>query len=451
MFIGQDVWANCSNEFEKVNLNCIAKYRSKMKKFAKKVDKSMVDDTYFYQTENGVLGKFKILSVVKTKAECIVYIDAVSYQKTGSYNPTSSLSISKDFNTWNQDIESFELLGRSSDLKLYNLKGSCVLQSENAKIAKYKKLEKSHLKEGKEMIFYAAMFLIGLAVFLVARNIFAEEEKFAASAKLEDTDVEENEKKKQVQNDIVLKYSRPFFKRYFTPIVQNMKSKRKIREKYKRKLASAGLNKEISGEDFFAFKLFLIIGAPILFLILRTFLEETWPLSLVPVISVIGFFYPDIWINGKIERRRKEITFGMPFVVDMLALSVEAGLDFMAAMARVMEKAPPSALVEEFETVVKDTKVGASRAESLRQLSWRVDTMEMSSFCATLIAADSVGANIGPILKTLAAEMRQKKSAEIEKQGAQAASKLIIPAIMFIIPAVFIIIMSPILFQMMAG
>jgi tight adherence protein C len=141
----------------------------------------------------------------------------------------------------------------------------------------------------------------------------------------------------------------------------------------------------------------------------------------------------------------------MPFVVDMLALSVEAGLDFVAAMQKVIEKAPPSALVDEFETLIKETKVGASRAEALRGLSWRIDTLPISSFCATLIAADSVGANIGPILKTLAQELREKRSSMIEQKGAQAATKILIPMIFFVLPAVLIIIAAPIALQLMGG
>ena len=132
----------------------------------------------------------------------------------------------------------------------------------------------------------------------------------------------------------------------------------------------------------------------------------------------------------------------------MLALSVEAGLDFVAAMQKVIEKAPPSALTEEFETMIKETKIGASRAEGLRQMSWRINELSVSSFCATLIAADAVGASIGPILKTLAVELRQKRSAAAEKAGAQAATKIIFPMIMFILPSVALIIAAPIAMEL---
>ncbi|MCK5883033.1 MAG: type II secretion system F family protein [Bacteriovoracaceae bacterium] len=297
------------------------------------------------------------------------------------------------------------------------------------------------LKEESDSILlhYMSIILIGIAVLIVARTMFQDESQFRASEKLED-----NVSKSSIaENGIILKYSRPVFKRYISPIVGSMKAKKKIREKYKRVIACSGLSDILTPDDFFSFKIFLIIGFPVVFLGIRAFLEETWPLSYIPLISVGGFFYPDIWIKGAIQKRQRAVLMAMPFAVDMLALSVEAGLDFIAAMQKVMEKAKRSALVDEFEIMLKEIKVGASRAEALRNLAWRIDLIELSSFCATLIAADSVGASIGPILKNLAGDIRQKKSADIEQQAAKAATKILIPMIFFIVPAVLLMIAAP--------
>jgi tight adherence protein C len=299
------------------------------------------------------------------------------------------------------------------------------------------------------MLMYASLFLIGLSVFLVTNLMFQEEDEYKAQEKLESG--AGSDKESLAQHGIVLKYSRPFFRRYITPIVQGFKNKKKIREKYKRKIASAGLTDTISPEDFFSFKLFLIIGFPIVFLGVRAFLEESWPLSYISVISIVGYFYPDLWIRGKIKKRQAEVVSNMPFAVDMLALSVEAGLDFIAAMAKVNEKAKPSALTKEFEILMKEIKIGASRAEALRNMSWRIDLIQISSFCATLIAADSVGASIGPILKSLSAEVRQKRSSDIEKAGATAATKILLPMMIFILPAVLAVVAAPLVLEAMAG
>ena len=300
---------------------------------------------------------------------------------------------------------------------------------------------------GSKILYYAAIALAGLAVFLITKTIFQDEDQFQAQEKLEDTKgVDEIGK-----HGTILKVSRPFFKRYFTPIVSSMKNKKSFKDNYRKPLASAGLTNVLSPEDFFAFKLFLIIGFPIAFLAAKIFTEADWPLSLIPVVGIVGYFYPNFWIKGKIEARQKEVVMNMPFGVDMLALSVEAGLDFIAAMSKVNEKAKPNALSEEFDIVIKEIKIGASRAEALRNMAWRIDLIQVSSFCATLIAADSVGASIGPILKALANEIRQKKSAEVEKAGATAATKILFPMMFLIIPSVILIVFAPIVLEMVAG
>lgn len=310
-------------------------------------------------------------------------------------------------------------------------------------------LKGEQLYEGSKLLYWSSIILIGIAVWIVTQMMFQDNEAFQAQQKLEDG--EELKSQKANTQGIVLQYSRPFFKRYISPVVAQMKNKKAIKEKYKRKLASAGLTDVLTTEDFFAFKLFLIIGFPILFFIIRYFMEENWPLTYVPIVAAIGFIYPDFWIKGKIEQRQKEIINGMPFSVDMLALAVEAGLDFIAAMTKVVEKAKPGPLTEEFEILIKEIKVGASRAEALRNMAWRADLIPISSFCATLIAADSVGASIGPILKALSLEIRQKKSAQIEKEGSTAATKILFPMMIFILPAVLLMVFAPMLIEMVTG
>lgn len=331
---------------------------------------------------------------------------------------------------------------------LKNAKQYLVEACDNGEAIACKEIGRKKGHEESFLLFYASLGLIGLAVFLITKTIFQDEDQFQAQEKLEDN--------KQTTDDIakhgvILRYSRPFFKRYISPIVSTMKNKKTFKEKYKRKLAAAGLTNVITPEDFFAFKLFLILGFPILFMIVRTFLEADWPIQIVPLSGLIGYFYPDIWINGKIQERQKQIIRSMPFSVDMLALSVEAGLDFIAAMVKVIEKSKANPLTEEFEIVIKEIRIGASRAEALRNLAWRVDLIQISSFCATLIAADSVGASIGPILKALAVEIRQKKSAEVEKAGATAATKILFPMLFLIVPAVLLIVFAPIILEFVNG
>lgn len=288
-----------------------------------------------------------------------------------------------------------------------------------------------------------ALLLVGIATFIVVNVFLVDQDKFKTSEILED-----NLDDQQIKSlGIIFKYSRPFFRRYISPLVASIRSKNKIREKYKRKLSMAGFTHILSPDDFFAYKLFLIIGFPIIFVSLRLFLEENWSLFLVPVVAGVGYLYPDIWLSGKIKKRQEEILQNMPFIVDLLALSVEAGLDFIAAISRVIARAPKSALRNEFEQLVKEIRLGSSRREALKAMSWRVNLMPINSFCATLIAADSVGASIGPILKNLSEEIRREKTSLVEKKGAQAATKILFPMIGFILPAVIIMALAPFIME----
>lgn len=368
--------------------------------------------------------------------------------KTLQAEKAKALEENKEFSDESQSELSTAIarLGTENQQKISATKAKEYLQKacEGGEKAACKEMSGHSTYEGASLLYYSALALIFLAVFLVSKTIFQDEDQFQAQEKLDDSKTSVDEIAK---HGIILRYSRPFFKRYFSPIVSGMKNKKTFKDKYRRKLAAAGLTNILTPEDFFAFKLFLILGFPIVFLAVRTFLEETWSLQLIPVLACIGFFYPDFWVNGKIDQRQKDIIRNMPFSVDMLALSVEAGLDFIAAMAKVIEKAKPNPLTEEFEIVIREIKIGASRAEALRNMAWRIDLIQISSFSATLIAADSVGASIGPILKALAVEIRQKKSAEVEKAGATAATKILFPMLFLIVPAVLLIVFAPIIIE----
>lgn len=412
------------------------------------IAKEAIGTTYFFRGSSGAMGKFVVRAAEVRPSGCTLFLEATTYSNSGVQDSSTNFSIVNDSNSWNIDNGSFDSSGKP-DFVLKREHGRCVFKMQEGVAFEFGKTNETIGIEGNQLLEYAAYFLVGLAVFLIMRTVFADEDRFKAGLRLEDADEDE---KKQVPKDFILKYSRPFFKRYFSPVVQGMKYKKKIREKYKRPLAASGMNKFLTPEDFYAFKLFLILGFPMTYVLGGKFMEIDIQFSYIPVLMLIGFFYPNQWIKEKAAARKREVMLNMPFIVDMLALSVEAGLDFTAAIQRVIEKAPPSALVEEFEIFLKEIKVGASRAEALRALSWRIDSLPIASFCATLIAADSVGSgNLAPILKSLSAEIRQKRSTDVEKKGAQAATKILFPMLFIILPSVVVIIAAPFVIQFMGG
>lgn len=435
------------NDFSRINSECMAASSADYKALQIPLAASLKGNIYFYKTANGELGKLKVIYATVSNKECTAYIDASTYNKQSVFVPNSSISIGVDKNHWLKTQIYLDREGYSA-LELSRLKGVCTLTlTKDTGIAFFhKQSEEKIFKEENNLLFMAPLALIFVAIFLVARSVLEEQDRYKTQETLE-----EAESTKVKDKYFILKVTKPFYKRYFLPIAQGMKNKQKFKTAYRQKLANAGLTKDLTPEEFFALKLFMILGMPFLFLCVRWFLEATWPISLTPLMGVVGFYYPNMWVNGLIDNRKAEILRGMPFIVDMLALSVEAGLDFMAAIQRVIEKAPPGPLVEEFEILIRETRIGSSRAEGLRQLSWRVNVIEINSFCATLIAADSVGASIGPILKQLSAELRVKRSARAESLGAQAATKILIPMIFFILPAVIIAIFAPMGLKFIAG
>ncbi len=482
LMLSANAWSQtCAEDFNDMSAECIA---GRNKPFAEKpipLSKLARDTIFFYKTPSGDVGKFKVLSVLnKPQQECTVFLDAVTFTGGGGvFVPNSSLSISPKKNHWLSDRiyldreglaslvlekvspEELEQQKRrngetipaktyTSDEEQARAKASCVLVTSKGTeylVHRAGSNEEKKFQQDSPALLYAPLVLIFVAIFLIVRVMLEDQDKYKTQEALEEA---ENSTKGKSQA-LFLKVTRPFYKRYFLPIVQSSKHKQNFRTRYRQKLANAGLGKEMTPEEFVALKFFMIIGGPFAFLAVRYITESDWSLAITPAMGVVGFFYPDVWLSGMIKKRADDVLRAMPFIVDMLALSVEAGLDFMAAIQRVIEKAPLSPLVEEFETLIRETKIGSSRAEGLRQLGWRVNVIEINSFCATLIAADSVGASIAPLLKQLSNELRVKRSSRAEQQGATAATKILIPMIFFILPAVLVAIFAPMILKMVSG
>jgi tight adherence protein C len=207
----------------------------------------------------------------------------------------------------------------------------------------------------------------------------------------------------------------------------------------------------LTPDEFIAFKFFLILFFPLVggFLKAGDFIDVD--VTTVLASGILGWFYPDLWVKGRIQKRQAEILKSMPFIVDLLALSTEAGLDFVGAIGRVVEKAKSSPLVDEFSQLLKEIKVGSSRQEALREMGLRIGMTEVNSFIAILISADQMGASIGKILRQQSEQIRAERMLRAEKAGAAAGQKLLLPIILFILPAVMLMIFGPFLLGMIYG
>jgi tight adherence protein C len=296
-------------------------------------------------------------------------------------------------------------------------------------------MQLTSIEEG-QFVLYAGYALVAIGGYLIGRMLDKEREALAAQENLA-------ELRNRDASNVLVKIGRPFFTAYVMPLVRGRPLFENQRRIYKRRLITAGLRDELTADEFISFKLFNIIMFPILLLVMNALGDFGLGWTLIIGSGPVGWFYPDLWVNSRIKTRQKLVLNQMPFVVDLLALSTEAGLDFVGAIGKVVEKAKPSPLVEELSQLLKEIKVGSSRSEAMREMALRLGMSEINSFVAILVSADQMGASIGKILRQQSEQIRVDRILRAEKAGAAAQQKIILPIVLFIVPAVMIMIFAP--------
>ena len=215
-----------------------------------------------------------------------------------------------------------------------------------------------------------------------------------------------------------------------------------VRQKIERSLLSAGLGIEV--DEYLALKELSVIFALAVAVIL--FGASTPPLYLL-IAAVIGYFLPSFWVKQRIDKRQKAIIRALPEVLDLLNLAVGAGLDFMIALGKVVERSMPNPFVEELREVYQEVKVGKPRSEALKAMAYRIHLPDVSSFVRTLIQAERMGTPISDVLGVQAEEARRWRFQRAERQALKAPIKLLLPLVFFILPVVLIIVGGPIILQ----
>lgn len=224
-----------------------------------------------------------------------------------------------------------------------------------------------------------------------------------------------------------------------SPFVKKLGSEEYRRTKT-RELPLAGLPPVMRIEHFLALKVVLAVGVPIIGAMQLSVLRN--PIIFL-AIGALAYWFPDRLVTEWRHAREQQVVKALPPAVDILTLSVEAGLDFLSGLRRVVEKAPPGPLREEVNTLVNDIRLGASRADALRALGERINVSEMASFTGVLVQADRLGTPIGEVLRSQSERMRAERFVRAEKAGAAASQKLLLPLAVFIFPAVLLVMIAP--------
>lgn len=217
-------------------------------------------------------------------------------------------------------------------------------------------------------------------------------------------------------------------------------------DKVRQKFVHMGQNDPSAVDRFLALRAGTVVGAVLVFIFV--FIINITPFSgklqlavggLLMAVLLIG---PDSVINRKVEDRQKQIQRSLPDVLDLLTISVEAGLGFEQALDRVIH-AVPGPLTEEFSRMLGETRAGASRADAMRAMDDRCNTPELRSFVLAIIQADTFGVSIGRVLRGQAEEMRIKRRQLAQERAQKAPVKMLIPMVFCIFPALFLVILGP--------
>lgn len=226
-------------------------------------------------------------------------------------------------------------------------------------------------------------------------------------------------------------------------------------ENLQRKIVSAGLEGETTPEKILGIQMVSAVIAPIFVVYVIRFFNFfpglfQGPGQIVLYLALIGFgfYFPSMNLGDRMAKRQKQILLQLPDVIDLLTISVEAGLDFMGAMRRVVQKMPEGALREELERFFKQVELGKTRKDALKDLSVRVQLTDLSTITSSLIQADQLGSSIGPILRVQSDMLRIRRGQRAEKAAMEAPVKMLAPLLICIFPAVFVMLFAPLFIQM---
>jgi tight adherence protein C len=186
----------------------------------------------------------------------------------------------------------------------------------------------------------------------------------------------------------------------------------------------------------------LVLAALTLSLMLLTETNVGQRLLFTAAMGVLGFFLPVLWLGSRIRRRQDEIVKTLPDVLDLLCISVEAGLPFDGAMQRVAEKWE-NELSRGFARLLSEMRVGKARKDALRDLADRMDVPDVTSFVAALIQADQLGISIAKVLRIQSEQMRIKRRQRAEEKAQKAPVKMLFPMTFLIFPTILIVILGP--------
>lgn len=289
-----------------------------------------------------------------------------------------------------------------------------------------------------DLLPYLILGLIFASIFLLANQYFfyKEKERFLKERFQEQAPVYVKETKKTFLLRPLLRMLAPLNARVGTGM---------IRAKIEQDLLSAG--GPLTVDEYLGFVELLVLFFPVFLCAAIGWQRATTYPVVIVIAAAAGFFFPGLWLRGRIEKRRKEILRALPNVIDLLILAVDAGLDFMIAVRRVLQRTRSGPMTDELSQMCQEVQMGLVRRAALKNMAKRLHLTEVDSFARTLVQAERMGTPMGQALRALGEEIRVRQFQRGEQQALKAPIKMLFPLLFCILPVVLILVGGPVILQ----
>jgi tight adherence protein C len=246
-----------------------------------------------------------------------------------------------------------------------------------------------------------------------------------------------------------IELSQPFSQRVVRPLLIGLSkgfsklSPAKSREAAELQLQLAGKPYNWGPTEFFGLRIF-VAGALGVLIFLVMVISQDFVIALLAAVvaAFVGFVIPTFWLRSKIRRRQSEITKTLPDALDLITITVEAGMGFDGAMQKVAEKWN-NEISRGFSKVTQEMRLGVSRRDALKNMDYSMGVPDVTTFVAAIIQAEQLGVSMSKILRIQSEQMRNKRRQRAEEMANKAPIKMLFPMVFLIFPALFIVLLGP--------
>jgi tight adherence protein C len=257
----------------------------------------------------------------------------------------------------------------------------------------------------------------------------------------------------QAKNLEELELQAPFIERTLRPLASRLSNSvsritsTSFSDRTEKRLALAGNPGDLRVADWLGIKAIgAIVGGIIFFLLFVVVGLLKFPIPIAFLMTIVGVAFgytiPEFWLGGRVRKRQKAILMMIPDSLDLLTISVRAGLGFDAALGRVVEKLK-GPLSDEFRRALAEVRVGKARREALRDIVPRTEVQPLTNFIGAIIQAEQLGVSISKVLQVQSEQLRIERRQRAEEQAAKAPIKMLFPLVGCIFPSLFIVILGP--------